>query len=150
MITSYINYPNPAPSTTGANLSLIDSTSITVPVLVFASTQTGVPTNRGGVGQVNAITTISLCNTSAVNLTDETSNSVTVNIYLVKANNLGFPVTGLTSPGAGNLIVSELVVPAGETVFLSEERIVLDAGDEIWVGTSSSGKLSVTVSTLPV
>jgi hypothetical protein len=55
------------------------------------------------------------------------------------------------------LIVSKLTVPAGETVFLSEERIVLSDTDYVSVGYSpSSGAatvgslLTVTVSTLPV
>jgi len=141
MITSYITYPNPAPSIVGAALSLIDSTLVTVPALVFTSTQDGRPTNRGGVAQENAITTIALCNTAAVTLTDETDNAVNVNIYLVKAGQSYDPA---------NLIVSNLTVPAGETVFLSEERIVLSGGDQLYVGTSASGLLAVTVSTLPV
>ena len=152
MITSYITFPNPAPSVVGAALSLIDSTSITVPVLVFASTTTGVPSSRtgGGTGQNNAITTIALCNTAAVTLSDETANAVTVNIYLVKKNSVGFAVTGITTPGSGNLIVSSLTVPAGETVFFADERLVLDANDELWVGTSAASRLAVTISSLPV
>jgi len=51
---------------------------------------------------------------------------------------------------AGNLIVSNLIVPAGETVFFSEERIVLESGDEIWIGTSAASLLSATVSSLAV
>jgi hypothetical protein len=141
MITSYETYPNPSPSVDGATLSLIDATSVSDPKLVFTSTNNGRPTNRGGVGQSNAITTIALCNTGAPTLTDETINSVTVNIYLVKSG---------ASATAANLIVSRLIVPAGETVFFSEERLVLDSGDQVWVGTSASGLLAVTVSTLPV
>jgi hypothetical protein len=49
-----------------------------------------------------------------------------------------------------NLIVSNLTVPAGETVFLSEERIVLEGGDMVYVGTSAASLLAVTISTLPV
>jgi hypothetical protein len=45
-------------------------------------------------------------------------------------------------------LLASLVVPAGETVFFSEERIVLDSGDEIWVGTSAASRLSVTVSVI--
>jgi hypothetical protein len=140
MITSYIKYPDPAPSTAGT-LSLIDSTSVIVPSLVFTSTQDGRPVGRGGQPQDCAITTIALCNTGAVTLTDETANTVSVNIYLVKSGQSYEPA---------NLIVSNLIVPAGETVFLSEERIVLSGGDELWVGTSASNLLAVTVSTLPV
>jgi hypothetical protein len=46
--------------------------------------------------------------------------------------------------------VSSLTVPAGETVFFSDERIVLDAGDEIYIGASSSSLICATVSSLPV
>jgi hypothetical protein len=66
---------------------------------------------------------------------------VVVNIYIVRS--------GKTFD-AGNLIVSNLTVPAGETVFFSEERIVLESGDQIWLGTSASGRLSATVSVLAV
>lgn len=131
------NYNNPE-----GTISLLDSTNISSDVkLVYTSTTTGAAIGGGVTGQTNAITTIALCNTSAQNLTDVTDNSVTVNIYVVKSGK---------TPTAGNLVVSELTVPAGETVFLSEERLVLDSGDEIHVGTSSSGKLAVTISSLPV
>lgn len=143
MISNYIVYPNPAPSIVGATPSLIDSTSISDIKHVYTSTDTGRPTNRGGVAQVNAVTTIALCNTAVPSATDETLNAVSVNIYFVKSGE---------SPGAYNRVVSELIIPAGETVFFSEERIVLNGGDEIWVAASNSTvpKLAVTVSTLPV
>ena len=130
------NYENPE-----GTLSLIDSSSITVPVKVFTSSTTGGPIAGGVIGRENAVTTIALCNTAAPDPADETTNSVTVNIYVVRS--------GL-SYGPGNLVVSSLVVPAGETVFFSEERIVLASGDQIWVGTSSAAKLAVTVSVLAV
>ena len=130
------NYENPE-----GTISLVDSTSVTVPVKVFTSTTTGGPVGGSVTGRENAVTTIALCNTAAASAADETTNAVTVNIYIVKSGR---------SYGTGNLIVSSLVVPAGETVFFSEERMVLDSGDEIWVGTSSASKLSVTVSSLAV
>lgn len=130
------NYENPE-----GTISLIDSTSVTVPVKVYTSTTTGAPVGGSVTGQTNAITTIAFCNTATPSASDETTNAVNVNIYLVRSGK---------SFGAGNLIVSNLTVPAGETVFFSEERIVLDSGDEIWVGTSASGRLSITVSSLPV
>lgn len=130
------NYETPE-----GTISLIDSTSVTIPVKVFTSSTTGGPIAGGVIGQTNAVTTIAFCNTAAPNNTDETINAVIVNIYIVRSGK---------SFGAGNLIVSNLTVPAGETVFFSEERIVLDSGDEIWVGTSAAGRLSVTVSSLPV
>lgn len=130
------NYENPE-----GTLSLIDSTSVTVPVKVFTSSTTGGPIAGGVVGRENAVTTIALCNTLAPDAADETVNSVTVNIYVVRS--------GL-SYGAGNLVVSSLVVPAGETVFFSEERMVLASGDQIWIGTSAASRLAVTVSVLAV
>lgn len=130
------NYENPE-----GTLSLVDSTSVTVPVKIFTSSTTGGPIAGGVTGQENAVTTIALCNTAAPSSSDETTNSVTVNIYLVRS--------GL-SYAAGNLIVSNLVVPAGETVFFSEERLVLASGDAIWIGTSAASILAVTVSTLAV
>lgn len=130
------NYETPE-----GTIALIDSTSVTIPVKVFTSSTTGGPIAGGVTGQTNAVTTIAFCNTAAPNTSDETINAVNVNIYIVRS--------GKTAT-AGNLIVSNLTVPAGETVFFSEERIVLDSGDEIWVGTSAASRLSVTVSSLPV
>ena len=130
------NYETPE-----GTVALIDSTSVTVPVLVFTSTSTGGPAGGSVTERRNAITTMALCNTGTPDATDETVNSVQVNIYLARKG-----ISYLN----GNLIVSKLVVPAGETVFLSEERIVLENGDKIYVGTSSSGLLSVTVSALEV
>jgi hypothetical protein len=130
------NYENPE-----GTLSLVDSTSVTVPVRVFTSSTTGGPIAGGVIGRENAVTTIALCNTLAPDAADETANSVTVNIYVVRSG-LSF--------GAGNLVVSSLVVPAGETVFFSEERIVLASGDQIWIGTSAASRLAVTVSVLAV
>ena len=121
--------------------TLVTSTSTAVPSLVFTSSTTGAPIGGGVTGQVNAITTMVLCNTAAPTLTDETVNAVTVNIYLVKSGQ---------SYGTNNTIVSSLNVPAGETVFFSDERIVLDSGDMVYVGTSAASRLAVTISTLPV
>lgn len=130
------NYENPE-----GTISLIDSTSVTVPVRVYTSTTTGGPVGSGVTGRSNAVTTIAFCNTAAPDISDESINAVTVNIYVVRSGK---------SYGDGNMIVSNLTVPAGETVFFSEERMVLDSGDEIWVGTSAASMLSVTVSSLPV
>lgn len=121
--------------------TLSSSTSTTVPVKVFTSSTTGAPIGGAVVGQTNAVTTIALCNVLAPNATDETINSVNVNIYFVKNG---------ASYGTNNLVVSSLAVPAGETVFFSEERFVLDSGDEVWVGTSAASALAITVSSLPV
>ena len=130
------NYETPE-----GTIALVDSTVVTTPVKVFTSSTTGGPISGGVTGRTNAVTTIAFCNTATPDVTDETVNAVNVNVYLVRS--------GKTAT-AGNLIVSNLTVPAGETVFFSEERIVLNSGDEIWVGTSSASKLSVTVSALEV
>jgi hypothetical protein len=118
--------------------TLVTATSVTVPVVVFTSTSTGL---SGGTEQQSAVTTLSLCNTAAITLTDETSNQVNVNVYFAKK--------GIGAQTA-NLVVANLTIPAGETVFFSEERMVLDGGDEIYVGTSSASKIAVTVSSLAV
>lgn len=130
------NYENPE-----GTISLVDSINVSVPVKVFTSSTTGAPIGGAVVGQTNAITTMAFCNTGATSLVDETDNQVIVNVYMVKNGR---------SYVNGNKIISELIVPAGETVFFAEERIVLDAGDEIWVGTSSANLLSVTISALAV
>ena len=130
------NYETPE-----GTLSLIDSTNVAIPVKVFTSSTTGGPIAGGVTGRENAVTTIALCNTLAPDAADETTNSVTVNIYVVRS--------GL-SYGPGNLVVSSLVVPAGETVFFSEERIVLENGDSIVVEPSVNNVVSVTVSALAV
>jgi hypothetical protein len=76
-----------------------------------------------------------------VSLTNEDTGTCSVNVYLVKAGN---------AAGLSNIIVSSLIIPASETVFLSEERIVLDAGDEIWISATVANRITLVVSTLPV
>jgi|TARA_B100002019_G_scaffold289817_1_gene306221 hypothetical protein len=121
--------------------TLVTSTDVTVPTKVFTSSTTGAAIGGAVTGQTNAVTTIALCNTGTVDLTDETSNSVNVTIHFVKSG---------SSASAANTIVSNLIVPAGETVFFSDEKMILDSGDEIWVGTSTGNLIAITVSTLPV
>jgi hypothetical protein len=112
---------------------------------VFSSTTTGAASS-GSNEQPTAITTMILCNTDTPNPADETDNAITVNIHLVK------PTQGANST---NLIVSQLIVPAGETVFFSDERIILDGSaiygaDSVFVEVDVSNKLVFTVSSLPV
>ena len=125
--------------------ALVTASTIRIPDLVFTSTTTGAPIGGGVVGQTNAITCIALCNIAAPSTADETANAVNVNIYFAKAG-IGAQNSGSTC----NLVVSNLTVPAGETVFFNEERIILDSGDEIYVGTNAANRLCVTVSSLPV
>jgi hypothetical protein len=121
---------------------IVPGTTATIPTTVYTSSGS------------NAITTIALCNTGTPDLADETVNSIDVNVYLVSPN--GTYVDNRTV-NVGSLIVSKLTVPAGETVFLSEERIVLSDTDYVAVGYSPStgastvsNLLTVTVSTLSV
>ena len=103
----------------------ITTGDITVPDRAFTATDTGL---LGGAGQQTAITTIALCNIEDPDLTDETVNTCDVNIHLVKNG---------TSANRRNLIVSKLTVPAGETVFFSDERIILDSTDSVWIGATA-------------
>jgi hypothetical protein len=118
--------------------TLVSSTSLANPVRVFKSTVTG---EIGSTNQERAITTMIMCNKESPDISDETVNSVIVNVHLVK-NGQVFSTS--------NIIISNLNIPAGETVFFAEERVVLDGGDEIWVGTNNANRLVVTVSSIPV
>jgi len=127
---------------------MINSTVVTGallnPTQVFISTEDGVnpislPSNPG---QTSAVTSIILCNTSAGSLTDETVGVAKVNIFVVPQS-IGTTTTA-------TMIVSGLTIPAGETVFFSDERIILDAGDYIYVGSDVSSAITVTVSSIPV
>ena len=120
-------------------ISTVDANWATTPV--FISSTTGGPIAGGVTGRTNAVTTIALCNTAAADPANETTNAVTVNIYIVRSGK---------SYGSGNKIVSSLNIPAGETVFFSEERIVLETGDSIVVEPSVNNVVSVTVSALAV
>jgi hypothetical protein len=107
----------------------ITTSTITAPETIYTSSGT------------NAITTIVLCNTGTVDPADESSDLANINIYLVKYGQ---------SPTLSNVVVWNLPVPAGETVFFSEERIVLDNGDTIRVGADAANLITVTVSSLIV
>lgn len=124
--------------------TLLTSTSVTSPQKVYTSTITGNTASVSSDKIDTAITTMILCNVGAPNLTDESINSVTVNIYLVVDG--GSPDTA----NGSNLIVSNLTIPAGETVFFSDEKIVLSGGDEVHIGTSSANLIAATVSSIPV
>lgn len=91
----------------------------------------------------NAITTIIICNIGTPDLTDESVNSVTLKMNITSAapNNVSTDA---------NTIFKDLIIPAGETVFFSEERIVLDNGNQLRATVSQANLISITVSTLPV
>ena len=108
-------------------------------------TTTGLTTVYTSSGN-NAITTIIVCNTGTVDLTDETVRASDLDLYLVPS--------GLSGDTEVTQIISKLTIPAGETVFFSEERVVLSTGDTVQAKCSSTGGvgglLTITVSTLPV
>jgi hypothetical protein len=127
---------------------LITGTTATVPTQVFLASAE------------SAITTMIFCNTLTPNSSREADNSILVNVYIVTSGASGSYVAG--QPGA--LIVSKLLVPAGESVIFSDERIILSTGDSVQVGyeytsehlavspalSTPSYSLTVTVSSLLV
>ncbi len=121
--------------------TLITTGTLLVPQKIFTASTTGENIGGSVLPQMSAITTIILCNTGDPNIADETENAAMVNIHLVKSGQ---------SYQVSNRIVSKLLIPAGETVFFNDERIILDGGDEIWVGSDESNLVAVTVSSLPV
>jgi hypothetical protein len=109
--------------------------------LVYTSSTTGAAIGGGVTGQTNAITTLIVCNTGSPSLTDETLNSSTLTLNLVLSGGVSSVV---------NTIVKNLIVPAGETIFFSDEKIILSPGDQIRATAGTANLLSITVSSLPV
>ena len=121
---------------------IVAGTTMTSPTTVYTSSGN------------NAVTCIAVCNTGTISLTDETSESVDINIYIVSPSGGG---DNINTTGSNSLIVKQLTVPAGETVFFNDEKFVLANNDSIRVGYQMSNAaspvanlLNVTVSTLPV
>ena len=121
---------------------IITGTTMTTPTTVYTSSGN------------NAVTCIAVCNTGTISLTDETSESVDINIYIVSPSGGG---DNINTTGSNSLIVKQLTVPAGETIFFNDEKFVLANNDSIRVGYQMSNAaspvanlLNVTVSTLPV
>lgn len=117
------------------------TSAVNNPERVFTASTDGTPIAGAIVGVQQAITTMVVCNTSAVDITDETSGEAVINVYLVNSGD---------TADVDNIIISNLTIPAGETVFFSDEKIVLAAGDQIWFGCDQTGVITVTVSSLPV
>jgi hypothetical protein len=109
--------------------------------LVYTSSSTGAPIGAGVVGQENAVVSIIVCNTGTPDLSDETVNSCTITMNLVQSGGVSTDT---------NTIVKSLIIPAGETVFFSDEKIVLSSGDEVRATASVSNLISITVSALAV
>lgn len=119
----------------------ITTSTIASPTRIYTSSQNGGVIGGGNLGQTTAVTTIMLCNTGTPDASDESVDLANINIYIVK---------NTESASVNNIVVNNLPVPAGETVFFSEERIILDSGDSIWVGADAANLITVTVSSLPV
>ena len=92
----------------------------------------------------NAITTIIVCNTATFDPANPTTGQT--NLYLYALPSGGNPL----SPVVNSIIVNGLPIPAGETVSLDQEKMVLSTGDMLVAKSDSPANLVVTVSTLPV
>jgi hypothetical protein len=104
-----------------AQLVTLTATAVTLPAVVSPSTG-------------NAITSMMICNYSGA---DDT-----LTMYAV-------PSSGTASNT--NMIINALPIPAGETVSLDQEKLVLGSTDAVYVkaGTSATA-LNIVISTLPV
>ena len=111
--------------------TLISATSQGSAQAVYQSTVTG-----SQVG--NAITSMIICNTHA-------STSTDVTVYAVPNNSGSY---GAAS--ASNMIIKALTLPAGETVSLDQEKLVLGDHDQVMAFASVTNILAFTISTLPV
>lgn len=105
---------------------------------VFRATTTG---DNLGTAQTTAVTNIIVCNTGTPSATDETVNNCTLTLNLCRFGQVSSDT---------NTIVKNLTVPAGETVFFSDEKIILDNNDQIRATSSVANLLSITVSSLAV
>ena len=106
-----------------------------------ANSNTVIYTSAVATGNLgNAITTMIFCNTTEFDAAQPTTNQALVTVYAV-------PNT--KSASTETMIINKLPIPAGETVSLDQEKMVLEAGDKIVV-TSTTANISVTISTLAV
>jgi hypothetical protein len=106
---------------------------------IIGTTNTTVYTSTVTSPQIgNAITCMIVCNTSG-------STASNLTLYAVP-NNGGSVGTASTS----NMIINALAVPAGETVSLDQEKLVLSSNDTIVAVSSQASTLNITISTLPV
>lgn len=88
-----------------------------------------------------AVTTIIACNTGAPDPADETVNACELTLHIIPSGQVA---------GDSNTIVKSLTIPASETVFFSDEKVVLGLGDVIGARASTANLLTITISTLPV
>jgi hypothetical protein len=100
------------------------------------------PGTPGDLNVQSAITTMMFCNTLTPSLSSEATNAAVINVYLV--------ANGSSAGSLVNKIISNLTIPAGETLFFDTERIVLGAGDSVYVQCDTGNAVVATVSVLPV
>lgn len=101
---------------------------------LIGTSNTTVYTSSGN----NAVTCMMICNYHA----SSTSN---LTVYAVP-NNAGAVGTASNT----NIIVKTLSIPAGETVTLDQEKLVLAGNDTIVALSSVATSLNIVISTLPV
>ena len=107
-----------------AQLVTLTATAVTLPAVVSPSTG-------------NAITSMMICNYSGA---DDT-----LTMYAVPSG------SSLPTDANKTMLINALPIPAGETVSLDQEKLVLGTGDAVYVkaGTSATA-LNIIISTLPV
>jgi hypothetical protein len=93
-----------------------------------------------------AVTTIIVCNKAVYNPSNPTAGLTNLYLYAVPAADVSGGVQDK------HLIVNGLPVPAGETVSLDQEKLVLENSDAVFAKseTGSPENLVITVSTLAV
>jgi len=93
-----------------------------------------------------AITSIIVCNKAIYNPSNPTAGLTNLYLYAVPAADVAGGVLDK------HLIVNGLPIPAGETVSLDQEKLVLDNGDALFAKSENAltANLVMTVSTLAV
>jgi len=92
-------------------------------------------------GKQYAVLTILICNTEAPNPVHQEHGETNFDLHLVKNGD---------AKSDTNMIIRNLILPAGETFTFDSEKVVLDAGDKIVALGESPTNLSATVSFLEV
>ena len=83
-----------------------------------------------------AVTVMLFCNLNLPNPNDSSLGKQFIDIYIVADGG---------SATNTNKIVNQVPIDAGDTIVLSNERIVLGPGDRVYARTTDSGEVSVTI-----
>jgi len=89
----------------------------------------------------NAITCIWICNTATYDPLNPTTGLTYLDVHFVK-NGAGVVTT--------NQVVTQLPIPAGESVPFDSEKMILDNGDSVVMYTPAPYNLVATISAIPV